>query len=388
MNAELSDRIKKLAPDKVDRLFKHLKPGAKLQGASGVQAPAKPVKRPFREEADKNFYLTVQQPGSLESLGFVTRPREPLNPDHLEIEMRAACLNFRDVAVALGMYPMPPCGTMPEFGCDGSGCVVAVGSAVTQFKPGDEVFFLSSDSTFARYARVREMATFKKPPHWSWEEASGLALVFITVGYSLRVPGRLAPNERILIHSAAGGVGLAAVQMAQKTGAEIFATAGTEEKRHFLRSIGVPHVLDSRSMTWVEEIRALTEGEGVDVVLNSLAGEAIDAGVGLLRPDGRFLELGKRDLVPGRMLDLGPFTRTLVFSAVDTSYLFTLYPERLYPIIDEIRADVASGAIQPMPTKSYKVSELVDAFRFMTTGKHIGRIAVTMTGEPVLVANT
>ena len=383
MNAELSERIKKLPPEKIDQLLKQLKPGAKLKQQA---AAPKPTKRPFREDRDQNFYLTVAQPGVLDSLQFVTRPREALQPDYMEVEIYASCMNFRDVAVALGMYPMPPCGTMPEFGCDGAGRVVAVGPAVTRFKPGDEVFFLCSDSTFSRYARVREMGAFKKPAHWSFEEASALALIFITTVYSLRVPGRLTEGERILIHSAAGGIGLAAIQVARKIGAEIYATAGTEEKRDYLRSIGVEHVMDSRSTSFVQEIMDVTNGEGVDVILNSLASDAIDEGIKLLRPDGRFIELGKRDLVPGRMLDLGPFTRTLSFASVDTSYSFTLWPKRLFPTMDEIRSDVENGVIQPLPTKVFRASELLDAFRYMTTGKHIGRIAITLRGEPIMVA--
>ena len=383
MNADLSERIKKLPPDKLDQLLRQLKPGARLKQPA---APRKPSKRLFREAHDQNFYLDVEHPGVLESLRFVTRPREPLAPDYMEVEVEAACLNFRDVAVALGMYPLPPCGTMPEFGCDGAGRVVAVGSAVTRFTVGDDVFFLCSDSAFSRYARVRDMGAFRKPAHWTFEEACGLALVFITVVYSLRVPGRLTAGERILIHSAAGGIGLAAIQLARKIGAEIFATAGTEEKRDYLRSIGIQHVMDSRSLKFVDEIMAATDGEGVDVVLNSLAGEAIDAGMRALRPDGRFVELGKRDLVPGRMLDLGPFTKTLSFASVDTSYGFTLWPHRLFPTMDEIRDSVANGTIQPLPTKTYRSSELVEAFRYMTTGKHIGRIVISMKGDPIMVA--
>src|ERR1700721_1933630 len=116
MNATLSDRIKKLPPEKLDQLLKQFKPGAKLKSPV---APPKPSKRLFREAQDENFYLTVETPGVLDSLRYTTRPREPLNPDQIEVEVYAACLNFRDVAVALGIYPMPPCGTMPEFGCDG-----------------------------------------------------------------------------------------------------------------------------------------------------------------------------------------------------------------------------------------------------------------------------
>jgi NADPH:quinone reductase-like Zn-dependent oxidoreductase len=385
--SEVAERIRNLPPDKVDQLLKQLRPGMKLkQAATAANQPARASNRLFRPEKDENFYLDIDRPGTLDSLTFKARPRLPLNPDHIEVDVESGCLNFRDIAVALGMYPTPPCGMMPEFGCDGAGRVTAIGSAVTRFKVGDEIFCLCSDSTFTRYTRAREITTFLKPPSWSFEQAGSLALVLITVGYSLLIPGRLAPGERILIHSAAGGIGLTAIQIARALGAEIYATAGTEEKRDYLRSLGIKHVMDSRSLDWADDILKLTNGEGVDVVLNALAGEAIDRGISILRPDGRFLELGKRDLVPGRLLDLAPFTRTLVFAAIDTSYLFSFFPERLEPVMDRLRTWLADGTLTPLPTKIYPVSELLDAFRFMTTGQHIGRIVIKMKGEPILIS--
>jgi NADPH:quinone reductase-like Zn-dependent oxidoreductase len=377
----LAERVRNLPADKLDLLLRRLKPKKNSDQPSGNAGSAL---RPFVEARDQNFQLTLQSPGALESLRFVAQPRRSsLLRDELEVEIEAACVNFRDVALALGLYPTPSDGVMPKFGCDGAGRVVGVGNEVTQFKVGDEVFFLSGDSTFAKYARVPEMGAFRKPAQWTWEEAAGLALTFITVFYSLRVPGRLAKGERILIHCAAGGIGLAAIQLARMTGAEVFATSGTEEKRHYLRSLGIGQVMDSRSLEFADQILAATHGEGIDVVLNSIAGGAIEAGIRLLRNDGRFLEIGKRDLVPGRVLDLAHFSRSITFAAID---IFAGTFERLHPTVLEIRQAIADGSLQALPAKVFKVSEIIDAFRHMTVGKHIGRIAVQMKGEPIYLS--
>lgn len=373
----------KISADKVDLLMRRLRPGVTARG--GQPAPSKPTKRLFREGQDGNYFLDVGSPGDLNSLELKVRPPSALRADHMRVDMEAACLNFRDVAIALGMYPAPPGRGMPELGCDGAGTVTEVGEGVTEFAVGDEVMFIGVDGTFSRECRAREVCTFKKPPHWSWTDASALPLVYVTVAYSLRVAGRLAPGESILIHSAAGGIGLAAIEMARYLGAEVYATAGSEEKRDYLRSLGIRHVMDSHDLSWADEVLEHTGGKGVDVILNSLAGEHIDRGISVLSPDGRFVELGKRDLVPGRTMELAPFARTLSFVSVDTSYAFHLFPERLRPVIEELRAGFAAGTFGTLPTKVFSNDDIIGAFRFMTTGQHIGRVAVDLKRTQPLV---
>jgi len=380
---DTTNRTRPISPDKVDSLLRRLKPGLKLGKAA--EPDTRPAQRLFREEQDGNYFLDIAKPGDLESLVVRPRPRRALLPDHMLVDVEAACLNFRDVAISLGMYPVPEGVGMPELGCDGAGTVLEVGEGVTRFKVGDQILFIGVDSTFSRYTRAREVCAFLKPPHWTWEEAAALPLVYVTVAYSLRMAGRLVAGERIVIHSAAGGVGLAAIEMAKRIGAEIFATAGSEEKRQYLRSLGIKHVMDSRSLDWAEQVLEATGGQGVDVILNSLAGEHIDRGLAVLRPDGRFVELGKRDLVPNRMLDLGPFARTLSFISVDTSYAFHLFPERLEPIIRELREGFLDGTIGTLPTRVYGNDDICGAFRHMTTGQHIGRVVVSMKRSRPLV---
>src|SRR5207237_980487 len=153
-----------------------------------------------------------------------------------------------------------------------------------------------------------------------------------TAYYSLHTLGHLQAGERVLIHSAAGGVGLAAVRLAQAAGVEIFATAGSPAKRDFLRACGVPHVLDSRTLRFADEIRELTRGRGIAVLLNSLAGEAIPRGLALLGPGGRFLEIGRRDIYMNRRLELRPFANNLTYFAVDLGRL--LQPDRMHVVAD------------------------------------------------------
>jgi NADPH:quinone reductase-like Zn-dependent oxidoreductase len=380
----LADKIKNLPPGKMDLLLRQLRPDLRTIPANN------PDQRPFRLSEDHNFNLVVKRPGILESLIFQPRPRFlpdgkdqafVLGPDDVEIEVRAASLNFRDVAVALGIYPSFPGRTAPPLGCDAAGIVTAIGRDVTRFNLRDEVVCLSGSSTFSRYARATQGQVFPKPPNMTFEQAAGLPLAFVTAYYGLTHVGRLYPGDRILIHSAAGGVGLAAIQIAKMLHAEIFATVGTEEKKEYLRSIGIQHIMDSRSLTFLQEVRDLTHGEGVDVILNSLSGTALTEGVKLLRHNGRFVELGKRDFVAGRTLDLEPFGQGLSFSVIDIRQS----NKAIAPVVRELSRYFESGTLQPLPIKTFPVSKIADTFRFMTEGKHIGKFAIMMQSDPIMV---
>ena len=192
-----------------------------------------------------------------------------------------------------------------SLGMECAGHIVAVGDGVSDLHVGDEVMGFAPHA-FSSFVITEAAAVVRKPKHLSVEEAAGVATAFITAHYALEGLARLRPGERVLIHGAAGGVGLAAVQIAQHRQAEIFGTAGCPEKRDFLRRLGVDHVLNSRGLDFADDITRLTDGEGIDVVLNSLAGEAIPKSLGLLRRFGRFLEIGKRDLYANTRLGAAP----------------------------------------------------------------------------------
>ncbi|MGH2621008.1 MAG: type I polyketide synthase, partial [Anaerolineales bacterium] len=197
---------------------------------------------------------------------------------------------------------------------------------------------------------------------------------------------RLRAGERILIHAAAGGVGLAAIQFAQHVGAEIFATAGSPEKREFLRSLGVRHVMDSRSLDFADEVMALTGGKGVDVVLNSLAGDAIPKSISVLDAYGRFLEIGKRDIYQNSKLNLRPFRKNLSFFAIDLGRLFQERPAVAGELLREVMQHIEAGHLRALPTRTFPISEVESAFRYMAQAKHTGKIALSLQDPEVLLA--
>jgi acyl carrier protein len=191
----------------------------------------------------------------------------------------------------------------------------------------------------------------------------------------------VAPGERVLIHAAAGGVGLAAIQIARLLGAEIHATAGHPDKRAYLRALGIAHVYDSRSLAFVDEVRAATGGEGVDVVLNSLAGEFIPAGLALLRPQGRFVEIGKRDLIADTPVGLAPFLRNLTFSAFDLGRLVDLGSPRFPAMLDGLMDRFARGELTPLPTEAFAFDRAADGFRRMARAEHVGKIVFEVRAD-------
>ncbi|GCE30404.1 polyketide synthase [Dictyobacter alpinus] len=325
--------------------------------------------------------IEVPLPGSLDNLrlGMATRP-QPAKGE-IEIQVSAAGLNFKDVLFALGMLDYQD-GAV-HFGHECAGRITALGEGVEGFRIGDEVIAVGAPACFSRF--VLKPATFvlPKPRQLNFAEAASTPLVFLTAYYSLCHVGRLTRGERILIHAASGGVGLAAVQIAQWIGAEIFATAGSPEKRQFLRELGIQHVLDSRSLSFVDEIFALTAGQGVDVVLNSLAGEALTRSFSLLANHGRFLELGKKDIQLNNQLSLSPFERNLSFSAIDISLLLRERPHIMVPLLHEILHKFENRTFTPLPTSVFPLTETVEAFRFLAQARHIGKIAISFEAVPV-----
>ncbi|MDD4617452.1 MAG: type I polyketide synthase, partial [Alphaproteobacteria bacterium] len=247
---------------------------------------------------------------------------------------------------------------------------------------GDEVMGFGS-SCFASHVVTRESAVAKKPQAWSFAQAATVPTAFFTVYYALKHLANLQPGERILIHGAAGGVGIAAIQIARHLGAEIFVTAGSEEKRDFVRLLGAEHVSDSRSFAFADDILAQTCGEGVDVVLNSLAGEAINRNLRVLKPFGRFLELGKRDFYENTHIGLRPFKDNINYYGIDTDQLLTARPELAARLFEEVMALFDEGILFPLPYTVFSAERIVDAFRYMQQSKHIGKVVVDLANAKI-----
>lgn len=379
----ITERIAKLPPEKRDLLLRRLRGDGIGKSAGEARPGTERPKRPFDAESDGDYHLTIAQPGVFESLTLRVRPRKIAGPGQVLIEVSAASMNFRDVMIALGMYPTPP-GVAPIMGSDCAGTVVAVGEGVEELQVGDEVLALTSDS-FSAFATASAVTVVKKPPHLTFQEAASIPTVFLTVYYSLHHLARLAEGERLLVHSAAGGIGLSALQFARWRRAEVFATVGTPEKRELLRSLGVEHIMSSRSLEFADEVLEMTGGQGVDVVLNSLAGEAIPKGLALLRPLGRFVELGKRDIYEDKPIGLRPFHKGLSFFAIELAPLAGLHPERFKALFREVMTLFAEGVFTPLPSKVFSIADAAAAFKHMSQGTHVGKIVIDMSSGEALV---
>ncbi|MEA3210677.1 MAG: hypothetical protein QOE70_3734 [Chthoniobacter sp.] len=341
---------------------------------AGTRGPTQFV--PIRQRPCR---LEAANPGLLERLALQPISRRKPKAGEIEIEVAAAGLNFRDVMKALDILPSDG-EEAALLGDECAGRVVAVGPGVRGVRVSDEVMAIGA-GCLASHVTTHFALAFPKPPQASFEEAATLPIAYLTASYALFHLGRMRRGERVLIHAAAGGVGFAAVQLAQHVGAQVFATAGSEEKRDFLRACGVEHVFDSRTLAFAEEIMERTGGRGVDLVLNSLAGEAIPKSLSVLGPHGRFLEIGKRDIYQNAKLGLRPFRNNLSFFAVDLSRM--LNPERIRELAGTLPRQLARGLLPPLPYRTFPIGDAVSAFRYMAQAKQIGKVVITMQSEKV-----
>ncbi len=317
------------------------------------------------------YRLETNKPGILTGLTLNETPRPEPGPGDIEIRVRAGGINFRDVMKALGTYPGNPIDER-WFGDDVAGVVERVGSGVQHLKPGDEVAGMAPYA-FRAFAVTDARMVFRKPPHVSFEQAATLPTVFLTAHYALRHLARMQPGESILIHAGTGGVGQAAIQIARRLGLEIFATAGTKDKRRLLRDLGAHHVMNSRTLTFADEILDLTGGRGVDAVLNSLAGDFIPKSLSVLAPFGRFLEIGKIDIYRNSKIGLEPLRNNISYFVIDLAQHLLYKPDYAAQLFGELGALFASGEYQPLPYSVFPVTQVVEAFRHMAQGKHVGK---------------
>jgi acyl transferase domain-containing protein/thioesterase domain-containing protein/acyl carrier protein len=320
------------------------------------------------------FQLRITQAGSFDALKFVPVERESVAACQVEIEVRATGLNFSDVLKALGLYPGIK-DTIVPLGIEASGIVTAVGEGVSRFKVGDEVLGVVPYA-FASHARTADYAIVHKPKSVDHDAAATIPITFLTAYYGLVRLAQMQPGERVLIHAGAGGVGLAAIQIAQHIGAEVYATAGSESKRDFLRSLGVKHVYSSRSTAFADEILAETNREGVDIVLNSLPGEAITKSLSILRAYGRFLEIGKTDIYQNRMIGLLPFQDNLSYFAIDLDRMLRQRSDYIRDLFAEVMTHFEAGHYEPLMFTRFEAESTIDSFRYMSQRKNIGKVIV------------
>jgi len=309
------------------------------------------------EHEGSQWRLETDGTGSLDGLVLVPAANTALPPGHVRVAVRASGLNFRDVLIALGMYPeAAPLGT------ECAGVVLETASDVTDLVVGDRVMGLVPES-FGPVAVADARKLVPVPKGWSFTRAASTPISFLTAYYGLVDLAGVRPGETVLVHAAAGGVGMAAVQLARHLGAEVYATA-SESKWDTLRAMGLDdtHIASSRSLEFATRFR------GVDVVLNSLAREFVDASLTLLGPGGRFVEMGKTDIRVG-----APGIDYRAFDLITDPV-----PERIGRMLREIVALFEAGALRPLPARVWDVRQAREAFRFVSQARHVGKVVLTV----------
>ncbi|MFI8854775.1 SDR family NAD(P)-dependent oxidoreductase [Streptomyces sp. NPDC053499] len=324
------------------------------------------------------FRLRIGHPGDLGSLEFAVADRREPGAGEVELQVEAAGLNFRDVLTTMGLLPGDD-DVRYRIGYECAGRITALGPGVDHLAVGDHVLAATLDGgAFASFVTVPAVAVAPVPADLPPSQAAGLPVAFLTAWYALRHVGRLTEGERVLIHSASGGTGLAAIAVARRLGAHVLATAGSEEKRRYLHGMGIETVMDSRSLDFTEQTLAATDGQGVDVVLNSLSGAAIRAGLDTLRPFGRFIELGMRDILSDAPVGLAPFRHNITMTTVDLIGLQRHQPDVFAAVFREVMEEFTEGRLKPFHCTTFPLDQATDTFRTMAGADHIGKLVLTV----------
>ncbi|GAB3585983.1 type I polyketide synthase [Amycolatopsis endophytica] len=354
-----------------------------------VPLPATEVETPVdgRELPEgQRFAVGIGQAGALDELGFHAAERAAPGAGQVEVRVVAAGLNFLDVMTALGQVPPLDSAGGLRFGAECAGVVTRVGPDVDGVSVGQPVIAVCAEQgTLASHLVVDARCVVAKPDSLGFEEAAGMPIAFLTAWYALHELARVRAGERVLIHSGTGGTGLALVQLAVLAGAEVFATAGSPEKRELLRALGVRHVMDSRSLDFADQVRAATGGEGVDVVVNSIAGDAVARGLASLASYGRFVELGKRDLLADAPIGLRPFLNNLSYFGFDLRQRLADRPDEVREALTGLLDLVRQGRLHPLPYRVFPPAETTSAFRRLAAARHIGKLVVAMDEHEVPV---
>ena len=377
-NDELLQKIAGLTPEQKAILLKRL---GYASGKSQEDA-GKPMQN--LSPGFDCFSCDIGNPGSLNiSFREVAASEPPVG--YVQVRAKASGLNYRDLMIAMGQYPEAP-GVPSNMGSDFAGIVTRVGAGVEGIKEGDEVIALSAgtfidgkvqpDSHFINVFNVSELQVVPKPPALTFAEAAAIPTVFLTAISGLIRLANITEGESVLIHTATGGVGLAALEIATWKKAKIFATAGSPEKRAFLKQKGILHPMDSRSLIFGEEIMELTKGIGVDVVLNTLSGDAMMKGIEILSPFGRFIQIDKKDIARNTMLPMNLLGKGITFAVLDIS-LYLIQPRKLKEQLLEIVALFNDGIFKPIPCHTYPVGQIREALNALSRAKHIGKLILT-----------
>lgn len=341
-------------------------------------APAYP--QPFEQEG-RRLKVEVGTTGLLDSLYWRDDADTPLPELDIEIRVAATGMNFKDVVVAMGQV------AQPYIGIECSGVVTRVGSKVTSLQPGDRVCAMPLGA-YSTYARCPATSAAIIPKGMSFETAATIPVVYSTAYYGLFTLANIQAGEKILIHAAAGGVGQAAIQLAQMAGAEIFATVGSTEKKKLLTDVyHIPesHIFYSRNTSFGPAIREATGGQGVDVVINSLAGDLLRETWQCLAPFGRFIEIGKRDIGSNTRLEMAKFEYNCSFNSVDLTKVAAMRPKIMSTVLNAVVDLLTKSTVKPVtPIESVSIGEVETALRRLQSGKTSGKVVVSHKGTDMV----
>lgn len=334
-------------------------------------------------QKDRRLKLGIESYGALDSLYFTDDVPKPLEENEIEIKVMATGMNFKDVVIAMGQL------SSPYLGIECSGVVAQTGHKVTSLRVGDRVCAMP-EGAYSTFARCPATSAAKIPGQMSFEVAASIPVVYCTAYYGLIDLGRLSEGEKILIHAAAGGVGQASIQIAKMIGAEVFATVGSPDKKRFIMDqYGIPedHIFHSRNTSFGPAIRAATNGEGVDVVINSLAGDFLRETWDCLGHFGRFIEIGKRDITSNTRLEMAKFNYNATFSSVDLTVVAKERPRLMSKLMDSVMNLMSVGRVTPIaPITVHGIADIESAFRSLQSGKTLGKLIITpKEGEQVKV---
>jgi len=318
-----------------------------------------------------DYRLQPSERGAIDNLRLAPEMIPLPDPGYVQVRPQAAGLNFRDILNVLGLYPGDP----GEIGGELAGVVTAVGEGVSELQVGDRVFGFAPGGAFATLVNVPYLFVARQPEGANPVEAATLPAAVLTAALAFEW-ARPKPGERVLIHAASGGVGLAAVQLAQRAGATVFATASAP-KQQTLRDLGIEHVYDSRTLDFADRILADTGGAGVDIVLNSLTNEGfVAATVRATAQGGRFVEIAKRDIwSPEAMAETRP---DIAYHVLALDDVMQLQPARIKRMLDGVAQDLGRGALKPLPFQAYPITEAKAAFRCMQQARHVGKIVLSV----------
>ncbi|MBT9332220.1 type I polyketide synthase [Paracidobacterium acidisoli] len=334
---------------------------------------------------EQEYRIETEQTGTLDHLALRAVKRQKPGRGEVAIEVAAAAVNLLDVTRALGTCPGVDPRDPVALGTECAGRIIEIGEGVTAFQPGDEVIaitpYTATVGMLASQVVVPERVVARKPKSFSFEEAAAAPVAFLTAWHALVELARLRAGEWVLIHAATGGTGLACVEIAQKLGARIIATASSPEKHAWLHSIGVEHVLPSRSLEFADGVMEITGGRGVDVVLNSLTGEFLSRSLDVLAPYGRFVEIGKRDLYDDRRIGMKVFRRNISYHTVDLAAAVEERPNYMETMLRTVIGHLDAGEWKPLPVQCFSAAEPDLPFRFLAQAKQIGKVVVQMTRD-------